>query len=109
MKIFQTYNSQKGQHHVNPSLLWEYNLDHFDWHKYRHIVVERVIKLGRQSDWFGAFDLYGGIRGFRKIARDEVVDLNPRDLDFMCRAMNINKEETKCYKQQQSRLRHLSC
>ena len=53
------------------------------------------------------FDLYGGIRGFRKIARDEVVDLSPRELDFMCRALNIKVTDTKCYKQAQSRRQHL--
>lgn len=104
MKIFQTYRNEKGKHHINKGLLWEYCLDGFDWQKYRRIVVERVIKLGRLADWYGAFDLYGGIKGVRKIARDEVVDLTPRELDFMCRALNINITDTRCYKQQQ--LRH---
>lgn len=109
MKIFQTYAAQRGQHHVNPALLWDYCLERFDWQKYRRVVVERVIKMGRLSDWYGAFNLYGGIRGFRKIARDEVIDLSPRDLDFVCRALNLDITQTQCYKLQQSRLQHLSC
>ena len=108
MKIFQTYSEQKGQHNINPALLWDYSMQGFDWQKYRRVVAERVIKMGLQSDWYGAFDLYGGIRGFRKIARDEVVDLTPRELDFLCHALNLNKSETKCYKQQQSRAQHLN-
>ena len=28
---------------------------------------------------------------------------SPRDLEFMCRALNIEKTETRCYKQAQSR------
>jgi hypothetical protein len=56
----------------------------------KRVVVERVIKIGRLSDWYGAFDLYGGIRGFRKIARDEVIDLSSRDLDFVCMALTPN-------------------
>ena len=103
MKIFATYANEKGQHRVNQGLLWEYRMDDFDWQKYRKTVVERVITLGRLSDWYAAFDLYGGIRGFRKIARDEVLDLSERDLDFMCMALNIDKKETKCYKQIQLR------
>ena len=83
-------------------------MDRFDWQKYRRVVAERVISMGRLSDWYGAFYLYGGIRGFRKIARDEVVDLSPRNLDFMCKASNIKKEETKCYKRQQLRQAHLN-
>lgn len=109
MKIFQTYTEEKGKHQVNRSLLWEYRLENFDWQKYRRVVVERVIKMGRLFDWYGAFDLYGGIRGFRRIARDEVVDLTPRELDFVCRALNINITETKCYKQEQLRKAHLGC
>lgn len=107
MKIFQTYKTEKGKHQINRGLLWEYRLEDFDWQKYRRVVVERVIKMGRLSDWYGAFDLYGGIRGFRKIARDEVVDLMPRELDFVCMALNINKTETRCYKQEQLRRQHL--
>ena len=82
MKIFTTYPQERGKCKINPGLLWEYRLDRFD--------------------------LYGGIRGFRKIARDEVVDLSPRNLDFMCRALNIKKEDTDCYKRLQLRQAHLN-
>jgi hypothetical protein len=108
MKIFTTYPQERGKCKINPGLLWEYRMDRFDWQKYRRVVVERVISMGRLSDWYGAFDLYGGIRGFRKIARDEVVDLSPRNLDFMCRALNIKKEDTECYKRLQLRQAHLN-
>lgn len=108
MKIFTTYTSEKGQHHINQGLLWEYRMDNFDWQKYRKTVVERIITMGRLSDWYAAFDMYGGIRGFRKIARDEVVDLSPRDLDFMCMALNIDKKQTRCYKQIQLRKARLN-
>lgn len=109
MKIFTTYKQEKGQHRINQGLLWEYRLEEFDWQKYRRVVVERVISMGRLSDWYAAFDLYGGLRGFRRIARDEVSDLSPRDLDFMCRALNIDKTQTRCYKQAQLRKAHLGC
>lgn len=107
MKSFTTYKSERGKHQINRGLLWEYQMENFDWQKYRKIVAERVISMGRLSDWYGAFDLYGGIRGFRKIARDEVVDLSPRNLEFMCRALNIEITETRCYKQAQLRKAHL--
>ena len=109
MKIFQTYNDEKGKHQINRGLLWEYRLEGFDWQKYRRVVAERVIKMGRLSDWYGAFDLYGGVRGFRKIARDEVVDFDPRNLEFACRALNIKIQDTRCYKQAQLRKARLSC
>lgn len=108
MKIFTTYALEKGKHMVNPGLLWEYRMDTFDWQRSRRVVVERVISMGRLADWYGAFDLYGGIRGFRKIAKEEAVNLTPRNLDFMCHALNIKKEDTKCYKQLQLRQAHLN-
>ena len=109
MRVFAGYKEEKGKHRVNQGLLWEYSLENFDWQRYRRVVAERVIAMGRLFDWYAAFDLYGGIRGFRKIARDEVVDLSPRDLDFMCRALNIEKTETKCYKLAQLRKARLNC
>jgi hypothetical protein len=109
MKIFTTYPLERGKHQINRGLLWEYSLINFDWQKYRKVVVERVITMGRLSDWYAAFDLYGGIRGFRRIARDEVVDLSQRNLEFACMALNLKITETKCYKQIQSRKAHLSC
>ena len=108
MRIFDSYPSEKGRHKVDKGLLWEYDLEGFDWQKYRKVVIERVVSMGRLSDWYGAFDLYGGIRGVRRIARDEVIDLSPRDLNFMCRALNLNISETKCYKQAQSRAARLN-
>lgn len=109
MRAFQTYSAERGKHTLNRGLLWEYRLEDFDWQKYRRIVAERVISMGRLSDWYAAFDLYGGVRGFRKIAKDDVVDLSPKDLEFMCRALNLDKKETRCYKQKQLREAHLSC
>ena len=103
MKIFTTYKSERGKHQINRGLLWEYKMENFDWQKYRKTVAERVISMGRLSDWYGAVDLYGGIRGVRKIARDEGVDLSPRNLEFMCRALNLEITETRCYKQAQLR------
>ena len=108
MRFFGSYNQEKRIHHINPALLWEYDYEHFDWKAWRGIVAERVIQMGRLSDWYAAFDLYGGIRGFRAIARDEVVNLNDRDLDFMCLALNLDKKTTKCYKSKQLRLQHLT-
>lgn len=109
MRVFSTYAKERGKHRLNPGLLWEYRLESFDWQKYRRVVAERVISMGRLADWYAAFDLYGGIRGFRKIALNEVVDLSPRDLEFMCRALNIEKADTKCYKLAQSRKALLGC
>ena len=97
------YRFERATNQINPGLLWEYRLDNFDWQKYRKIVVERVISLGRLTDWYAAFDLYGGIRGFKKIARDEVMDISPRDLNFICHVFGFDKTETRYYKHEMMR------
>ena len=108
MRFFDGYVHEKHQHRINPTLLWEYDYDKMDWIASKKLVAERVIQMGRMSDWYAAFDLYGGIKGFREIAKNEVDDLDDRTLDFLCLAFNLKKEETKCYKSKQSRLRHLT-
>ncbi len=108
MNAFYKYPSQKGLHTISPTLLWDYDLRDFDWIKCRAEVVKRVIMMGRLADFFGAFDMYGGIDGVRKIARDEVDELSDRNLDFMCQVFNLEKEQTLCYEKRLSRARLLN-
>lgn len=103
MNSFYNYPKQKGLHTISPSLLWDYDLTDFDWMRYRAEVVKRVIMMGRLADFFAAFDLYGGIEGVKRIAKDEVNDLSDRELDFMCQVFNLEKEKTLCYEKKQSR------
>ena len=60
MKVFGTYKQERGLNTVNPGLLWEYSLEGFDWQKYRRVVAERVISMGRLSDWYAASTLCAG-------------------------------------------------
>ncbi len=46
MTIFDDYNPKTGHYTVSPSLLWEYDLAHFDWQRSRKIVVQRIIERG---------------------------------------------------------------
>lgn len=106
MRFFDKYIQEKHLHRISPTLLWEYDYDNFKWNAWRKIVVERVIQMGRINDWYAAFDLYGGIEGFRAIARDEVEDLDDRSFEFMCLALNLKKKETLCYRSKQLRRLH---
>ncbi len=36
---------------ILPHLLWEYDLETFNWKKSHKIVIERVIQLGTMEDW----------------------------------------------------------
>ena len=108
MNAFYKYQQEKGLHTVSPTLLWDYNLDNFDWNKCRAEVVKRVIEMGRLADFFAIFDMYGGIDAVGKIAKDEVVGLSDRNLDFMCQAFHLKKEETLCYERKLSRAQLLN-
>ncbi|MGM9740261.1 MAG: DUF6922 domain-containing protein [Candidatus Cryptobacteroides sp.] len=93
MVVFDRYIP--GGHIINPGLLWEYDLDKFDWVKGRTIVVQRVIEMGTPEDFFAAFDLYGGFHGFREIIK-YVPYLNSVDVHFVCTFFNLKKEELRC-------------
>jgi hypothetical protein len=108
MTIFDDYKDNKGRNAVSPTLLWEYDLAQFDWQRSRKIVVQRIIERGWLKDYFAAFDLYGGIEGFREIIK-EVPSLSARDMNFVCTVFNLKKEELRCYTRKLSRLEHLSC
>ena len=36
---------------IRPHLLWEYNLETFNWQKSFKVVIERVIQRGTFEDW----------------------------------------------------------
>ena len=96
MTIFDDYKNNKKVCSISPTLLWEYDLVAFDWWKSRRLVVQRVLERGWLSDYFAAFDLYGGIEGFREIVKD-VPYLSDRDMNFACIAFGLKKEDLKCY------------
>ncbi len=102
MTIFDDYKKYKDSCSVSPSLLWEYDLSDFDWWKSRKIVVQRILERGWLKDFYAAFNMYGGIEGFREIVK-EVPYLSPRDINFVCIAFNLKKEELRCCTRKLSR------
>lgn len=84
-------------------LFWEYDLKTLDLQKSRNLVVKRVVELGKSTDFYACFDLYGGIENVAKIAQDEIIGLSDRNLQFMCDIFHLNKENTLCFKKKQSR------
>jgi hypothetical protein len=97
-KTNQKYKDAK----VSPSLLWEFDLKTFDWNASRRTVVERVLKLGRMSDFYAAIRLYGGLDNFKKIIRDEVVGLNQEDISLVNNVFHIPETELYSVKNQQA-------
>lgn len=93
----------KQNNTINPALLWEYNINTFDWQKGRPIVVQRVIERGRPEDWYAAINLYGGLDNFIDIIKNEVPVLNEINMNFVCKIFDLKEEELKCYKHRQRR------
>lgn len=104
--IFSDY--RPNGNHINPSLLWEYDMSTFDWQRSKTIVVQRVVELGWPEDFYGAFDLYGGFEGFREIIKT-IPHLSDIDINFVCHYFNLQKEELLCYTRRLSRQARLSC
>jgi hypothetical protein len=72
--------AQKRPHIINQALLWEYDLDTFNYHKSFKIVIERVIERGNLEEWREMMQLY---------TREQILEtiewsaqLSKRDKDF---------------------------
>jgi hypothetical protein len=72
--------SKKRPHIINPALLWEYDLETFNYEKSYKIVIERVLQLGNLEEWRNMVNYY---------SRDQILEtiewsaqLDKRDKDF---------------------------
>lgn len=90
-----------GNRSINKNLLWEYDMDTFNFQKSKVIVAQRIIEMGTQEDFYAAFDIYGGIQEFRDIIK-KIPYLNPIDMHFVCKFFNLKKNELKCFTKIQS-------
>lgn len=82
-------------HRISPSLLWDQDLERFDWQANRVLVVQRVIERGWPNDFCAAFDMYGGEQGLREIIKD-IPHLSDKDTQFVCLYFDLRKEDLKC-------------
>ncbi len=80
---------------INPSLLWEYNLEKLDYTKMRNLIVQRIIERGWPEDWFAMLNLYG-IEGVKN-AVQELPYLNEKDLNFVSQIFSLPLTAFKCY------------
>jgi hypothetical protein len=84
---------------LNPKLLREYDLTHFDYHHMQNGVVQRVIERGWPNDWYFMLNFYG-INGVKKAIK-EIAYLNDKDMNFVSLQFNIPLIEMKCYTKKQ--------
>lgn len=80
---------------VRSSLLWEYDMAHFDWQAMATLVVQRVVERGRMNDFYAILNMYG-LEGVKEHIK-KIPTMNPKDQSFVCSVFGLKKEELKCY------------
>lgn len=105
--MFFSYYNNPNIKEVNPSLLWEYNLDDFDYQAFRKQVVQRVIERGWPDDYQAIFNIYGMQNVIDTIK--EIKYLNKKDMNFVHIAFHIPLKELKCYRESQLKTQHWNC
>ncbi len=71
---------KKRPHIINTALLWEYDLDTFNYEKSYKIVIERVLERGNLEEWKEMVNLYNKDQILETI--EWSAQLDKRDKDF---------------------------
>jgi hypothetical protein len=96
MKYFDLSAIDPERHtKIRSHLLWEVNLEKFDYFKTSQLVVERVVQRGDMDDWLTIFNLYGeeGVREKIKL----IPYLNAKDMDFVHIIFDIPLNDLKSF------------
>ena len=67
-------------HIINTALLWEYDLETFNYEKSYKIVIERVLERGNLTEWREMVSLYSNEQILETI--EWSAQLDKRDKDF---------------------------
>ncbi len=67
-------------HIINPALLWEYDLDTFNYVKSYKIVIERVLQMGNLVEWRNMVKFYSKEQILETI--EWSAQLDTRDKEF---------------------------
>lgn len=89
---------------IRDHLLWDCNLETFDYNTGKSIVVERVVQRGNMDDWLTIFNLYGVDIVIEEIKK--IPYLNAKDLNFVHKIFEIPLNELKCYSKKPLQDRH---
>jgi hypothetical protein len=71
---------QKRPHIINQALLWEYDLETFNYEKSYKIVIERVLERGNLEEWREMVRLYSKEKILETI--EWSAQLDKRDKEF---------------------------
>ncbi|HUM98236.1 MAG TPA: hypothetical protein PK275_10285 [Chitinophagaceae bacterium] len=67
-------------HIINPALLWEYDLETFNYEKSYKIVIERILQMGNLEEWRNMVKYYSKEQILETI--EWSAQLDKRDKDF---------------------------
>lgn len=65
---------------IRPGLLWEYDLETFQWDRSYKIVIERVVQRGWINEWKEVYKFYGPEKILETVEWSRQLD--GRDKDF---------------------------
>ena len=65
---------------INPALLWEYDLNTFNYEKSYKIVIERILQMGNLEEWRNMVSFYSRVKIMETI--EWSAQLEQRDKDF---------------------------
>lgn len=71
---------KKRPHIINTALLWEYDLETFNYDKSYKIVIERVLQMGNLEEWRNMVNYYTKKQILETI--EWSAQLDKRDKDF---------------------------
>jgi len=110
--MFQDWKTRiKDNPQVSEWLLWDINTSKMtaeSWQRMKLFVVQRVIELGKENDYYAIFRLYGGPEGVREIIKQIRSVLHPKDEAFVRTVFNLKKEDLICYERKRLREKHLN-
>ena len=72
--------NENKPHIINTALLWEYDLDTFNYDKSYKIVIERVLQMGNLEEWKNMVNYYPNEKILETI--EWSAQLDKRDKDF---------------------------
>jgi hypothetical protein len=71
---------KKWPYIINPALLWEYDLETFNFDKSSKIVIERILQMGNLEEWRNMVNYYSREQILETI--EWSAQLDKRDKDF---------------------------
>lgn len=89
---------------LNNVLLWDIDLNIFNFQSGKRIVTERVVEYGNLEDWYAILNMYGV-----KAVKDVIKNINimtSKDLNFVHRFLNIPLNNLKSYHNKLSGKKH---